>query len=198
MPNVFEVLRKDHDEVKAMLVRLEAGPAVTLGATAEQIARRRNLADEVIIEESTHEAVEQQYFWPLVRALGPDGSRVAEEALEQETQGEWVLNELEKLDADDERFEAVLATFISAARAHIAFEEAHAWPLLATALTVEQADELGDKLIRAKKMAPTRPHPSVPPAEGAGGAESTKTAPGAMTGIADRFRDAVTGRGRHS
>ena len=62
----------------------------------------------------------------------------------------------------------------------------------------------GDKLIRAKKTAPTRPHPSVPPAEGAegaegaGGAESTKTIPGAMTGIADRFRDAVTGRGRHS
>jgi hypothetical protein len=174
MPNVLEVLRKDHDEIKAMLVRLEAGPAVTPGATAEQIARRRQLADEVIIEESTHEAVEQQYFWPLVRALGPDGARVAEEALEQETQGEWVLSELEKLDADDERFEAVVATFISAARAHIAFEEAHGWPLLAAALTVEQADELGDKLIRAKKI------------------------PGTTTEIADRFRDAVTGRGRRS
>lgn len=201
MPNVFEVLRKDHDEVKAMLVRLEAGPAVTPGATAEQIARRRNLVDEVIIEESTHEAVEQQYFWPLVRALGPDGGRIAEEALEQETQGEWVLNELQKLDADDERFEAVLATFISAARAHIAFEEAHAWPLLAAALTVEQADELGDKIARAKKTAPTRPHPSVSPAEGAAGAAGTagtQTIPGTMTGIADRFRDAITGRGRHS
>lgn len=184
MPNVFEVLREDHEEVKAMLVRLEAGPTVTLGATAEQIAQRRHLVDEVIIEESTHEAVEQQYFWPLVHALGPAGDRIADEALEQETQGELMLNELEKLEADDERFEAVLATFISAARAHIAFEEAHAWPLLAAALTVEQADELGDKITRAKKTAPTRPH-------------TQKTA-GPMTGVADRFRDAVTGRGRHS
>jgi Hemerythrin HHE cation binding domain len=192
MPNVFEVLRKDHDEVKAMLVRLEAGPAVTLGATAEQIAQRRHVVDDVIIEESAHEAVEQQYFWPLVRALGPDGDRIADEALEQETQGEWVLNELEKLDADDERFEPVLATFISAARAHIAFEEAHTWPLLAAALSVEQADELGDKITRAKKMAPTRPHPRVSPAEGA-----QKTA-GPMAGVTDRLRDAVTGRGRDS
>ena len=165
---------------------------MTLGATAEQVAQRRHLVDEVIIEESTHEAVEQQYFWPLVRALGLDGGRVAEEALEQETQGEWVLNELEKLEAEDERFEAVLATFISAARAHIAFEEAHAWPLLAAALTVEQADELGDKITRAKKTAPTRPHPSVSPAEGA------QTTSGTMTGITDRLRDAVTGRGRRS
>jgi len=198
MPNVFEVLRKDHDEVKAMLVRLEAGPAVTLGATAEQVAQRRHLVDEVIIEESRHEAVEQQYFWPLVRALGADGGRVAEEALEQETQGEWVLNELEKLDTDDERFEAVLATFISAARAHIAFEEAHAWPLLAAALTDEQADELGDKITRAKKTAPTRPHPAGSPAEGAQGAQGAQKSVGPMTGIADRLRDAVTGRGRHS
>ena len=192
MPNVFEVLRKDHDEVKAMLVRLEAGPQVSHGATAEQIAQRRHLVDEVIIEESRHEAAEQQYFWPTVRALGPEGDRVADEAIEQETQGERVLNELEKLDADDERFEPVLATFISAARAHIAFEEAHAWPLLGTALNVEQADELGDKITRAKKMAPTRPHPHTPPTEGA-----QKTA-GPMAGVADRLRDVVTGRGRPS
>ena len=184
MPNVFEVLRKDHEEVKAMLVRLEAGPAVTLGAAAEQIAQRRHVVDDVIIEESVHEAVEQQYFWPLVRALGPDGDRVADEALKQETQIEWVLNELGKLDADDDRFEPALATFISAARAHIAFEEAHAWPLPAAALTAEQADELGNKITRAKKMAPTRPH--------------TQKAAGPMTGVADRFRDAVTDRGRHS
>jgi hypothetical protein len=192
MPNVFEVLRKDHDEVKAMLVRLEAGPQSGLGATGEQVAQRRRLIDDMIIEESKHEAAEQQYFWPAVRALGPEGDRVADEAIEQETRGEQMLGELEKLGADDERFEPVLATFISAARAHIAFEEAHTWPLLAAALSVEQADELGDKITRAKKMAPTRPHPRVSPAEGA-----QKTA-GPMAGVTDRLRDAVTGRGRHS
>ncbi len=176
MPNVFEVLRKDHDEIKAMFVRLEAGPPVSHGATAEQVERRRRLVDDVIIEESAHEAVEQQYFWPALRSLGPEGDRVADQGFEQETQGEWVLNELEKLDADDERFEAVVATFISAARAHIAFEEAHAWPLLAAALSVEQADALGDKITRAKK----------------------KETAGPMAGVADRLRDAVTGRSRHS
>ena len=192
MPNVFEVLRTDHHEVKAMLIRLESGPQASLGATAEQIAQRRHLVDELIIEQSRHEAAEQRYFWPMVRALGPEGDRVADQGLEQEAQGETVLNELDKLDAGDERFESALAAFISDARAHIAFEEAHAWPLLGAALSAEQAEELGDKISQAKKMAPTRPHPHTPPTEGA-----RKTA-GPMAGVADRLRDAVTGRGRGS
>jgi Hemerythrin HHE cation binding domain len=192
MPNVFEVLRTDHHEVKAMLIRLESGPQASLGATAEQIAQRKQLADELIIEESKHEAAEQEYFWPAVRALGPEGDRVADQGLEQEAQGESVLNELDKLDADDERFESALTAFISDARAHIAYEEAHAWPLLGAALSAEQAEELGDKISRAKKMAPTRPHPHTPPTQGA------QKAAGPMAGVADRLRDAVTGRGRGS
>ena len=192
MPNVFEVLRKDHDEVKAMLVRLEVGPQAGLGATGEQVAQRRQLVDEMIIEESKHEAAEQQYFWPTVRALGREGDRVADEAIEQETQGESVLGELEKLDGDDERFEPVLATFISAARAHIAFEEAHTWPLLAATLSARsRRSSSGEEITRAKKMALTRPHPSMPPP-----GRAQKTA-GPVAAAADRLRDAVTGRGRH-
>lgn len=190
MTNVFEVLRKDHDEVKAMLVRLEAAPLASRGATSEQAAQRKRMVDELIIEESRHEAAEQQHFWPMVRALGPEGDRVTEIALEQETAGESALAELDKLDPDDERFDSVLARFISDARAHIAYEEAHAWPLMGAALDDQQASELGDKILQAKKLAPTRPHPHTPPTEGA------QKAAGPVAGVADRIRDAVTGRGR--
>lgn len=190
MPDVFEVLKQDHDEVKAMLARLEDGRSAVTGVTAEQLAQRQELAEEVIIEESKHEAVEQQYFWPAVRQLGADGERVADDAMEQEQEGEQVLHELGKLNPDDLRFEELLATFTSAARAHILFEEAHAWPLLRASITAEQAAHLGDRITRAKKMAPTRPHPHTPPSEGA-----AKTA-GPAAGIADKVRDVVTGRGR--
>lgn len=190
MPDVFEVLKQDHDEVKAMLARLEDGRSAVTGATAEQLTRRQELAEEVIIEESKHEAVEQQYFWPAVRQLGADGERVADEAMEQEQEGEQVLHELGKLNPDDLRFEELLAAFTSAARAHILFEEAHAWPLLRASITAEQSAHLGERIIKAKKMAPTRPHPHTPPSEGA-----VKTA-GPAAGIADKVRDVVTGRGR--
>ena len=96
MPDVFQVLKKDHDEVKAMLSELEGGPKASTGATPEQLAFRKRAVDQVIIEESKHEAAEQQYFWPAVKQLGPDGLRVAELGLEQEAEAHPVLADLDK------------------------------------------------------------------------------------------------------
>jgi hypothetical protein len=69
---------------------------------------------------------------------------------------------LSKLEPGDGAFEELLAAFISAARAHIAFEEAHAWPLLRASVSNDQAQALGMRIMKAKKTAPARPHPHVP------------------------------------
>lgn len=191
MPDVFEVLKRDHDEVKAMLARLAEGPTAADGATAEQLARRKRLVDDVIIAESGHEAAEQRYFWPEVRALGPEGDRVADEAAEQETAAERMLDNLDKADPSHPEFEEMLASFASDARAHIAFEEAHVWPLLAASLDARRTGELGDQIAMAKKTGPTRPHPAVPPQAG------PRKAASPIAGAADRIRDMVSGRGRH-
>lgn len=45
---------------------------------------------------------------------------------------------------------------------HVRDEESRLFPLLAGACAPEALDELGDKVRMAKKMAPTRPHPSAP------------------------------------
>ena len=50
MPDVFHVLKKDHDEVKAMLAQLEEGPKASTGATPEQLAFRKQAVDAVITE----------------------------------------------------------------------------------------------------------------------------------------------------
>jgi hypothetical protein len=189
MPDVFQVLRKDHDEVKAMLAKLEEGPSAGTGATAEQLGFRKRAVEAVIIEESKHEAAEQMYFWPAVKQLGPDGQRIAEVGLEQEAEADPVLADLDKLQPDDEGFEERLAVFTGAARAHITYEEAHAWPLLRASISADEAQALGDQITQAKKLAPTRPHPHVPSQPGA-----VKSA-GPVAGVADRLRDAVTGRG---
>src|SRR5215469_6983969 len=190
MADVFEVLKHDHDEVKAMLARLEDGPKAETGATAAQLTERRGLTEEVIIEQSKHETAEQQYFWPAARELGPEGDRIADEAISQERAAEQVLYELGKLDPEDEKFEDLIAAFISDARMHIAFEEGHAWPLMRSTLTADEAAELGGKIAQAKKIATTRPHPNTPSSQGA------RKAAGPVAGAADRLRDAVTGRGK--
>ena len=189
MPDVFEVLSRDHEEVKRMLSEFEAGPTAAAGASADQLALRKKMAQTLVIEESKHEAVEEMYFWPVVRDRLPDGGRLADQANEQEQEGKEVLNSLDKSDADDPQFEELLGKFITAGREHIAFEETQVWPGLRAALSEAEAATLGNKLEQAKKTAPTRPHPGTPASPGV-----LKSA-GPVAAAADRARDAVTGRG---
>jgi hypothetical protein len=105
MPSVFDVLGHDHDEVKQMLAELEAGPTAATGASGSDLARRKELVEQLVIEEPKHEAVEEMYFWPAVRDTIPDGGRFADTAIEQEQEGKEVLDKLDKLDASEPEFE---------------------------------------------------------------------------------------------
>ena len=147
------------------------------------------MAEELVIEESRHEAVEEMFFWPAVRDHLPDGDRLADEATSQEQEAKHVLNQLDKLDASDAEFERLLITFIEAGRQHIAFEETQVWPGLRAMLSSQAAHDLGTRLAEGKKTAPTRPHPHTPPSPG------VLKATGPVAAAADKARDAVTGRG---
>ncbi|WP_067800966.1 hemerythrin domain-containing protein [Actinomadura formosensis] len=186
MADVFEVLGRDHAEVRRILTELEAGTPE--GKSRLQL--RKKMVEELIIEESKHEAVEEEYFWPAVRELVPDGDRLADKAIEQEQAGKYVLNDLLGKDPADEGFEDLLSTFITDGREHIEFEEVQVWPKLRTVLTAERAEDLGRKLDQGKKMAPTRPHPHTPPKPG------ILKATGPAVAAADKLRDKLTGRGR--
>lgn len=188
MPSAFEVLAKDHQEVKRMLAELELGPTAATGADPDQLALRKKMVQQLVIEESRHEAVEEMHFWPAVRKHVSDGTDLANQAQAQEQQAKEVLARLDKLDPDDEGFEALLATFIGAGRTHVAFEETTVWPSLRGVLTAAEADDLGRELQDAKKLAPTRPHPHTPASPAV-----LKTA-GPVVAAVDHLRDAATGR----
>ena len=189
MADVFTVLGQDHQEVKRMLAELEKGPTKATGASEDQLALRKKMAEELIIEESKHEALEEMYFWPAVRDHLEAGNTLADEATGQEQAAKQVLNDLDKLQAGDAEFEQLLGKFTVDAREHIEFEETQVWPLLRRTLPAETSAELGEKIAEGKKTAPTRPHPHTPPSPGV-----LKTA-GPAAAAADKARDKLTGRG---
>jgi hypothetical protein len=189
MTDVFTVLRQDHVEFERMLAELEKGPSVVTGASEDQLALRKKMTEQLIIDESKHEALEEMYFWPVVRDHLADGDTLADRATAQEQEAKEMLAELDKLDAGDAEFEELLGAFIGAARQHMHLEETAVWPGLRTALNTERAAELGAQIADGKKTAPTRPHPHAPSSSGA----LKVAAP--VTAAADWARDALTGRG---
>lgn len=190
MPDVFTVLGQDHAEVKQMLDKLENGPTRTGGASASQLQDRKQLVQALIIAESKHEAVEEEFFWPVVRDLSGDGAQLAGQGTRQEQEAKVVLHRLDGLDPADDEFEELVTTIIDDGRAHIAFEEERVWPALREVLNSAGAEHLGEQLMRGKDTAPTRPHPEVPPRPG------VLKATGPVAAIVDRLRDATTGRGK--
>jgi hypothetical protein len=184
MPDVFGVLGAAHREVEQMLDRMQA----MMGVPAELRDRGGALADTLISAVSQHEAAEEEYFWPAVREKVTDGDSLAAGGIEQETEGKQVLAELDGMAPDDQQFVPLMTKFAHAARAHITYEEQQVWPGLRTALSADQAIALGEKLARATKAGPTRPHPHTPPSPGV-----LKVA-GPAVAAADKLRDAASGR----
>ena len=185
MTDAFSVLKADHTEVETMLTRLVGGSGPASGSAGDPAGT----AQELVMEESRHEAAEEMYFWPAVREKVAGGDRLADEAERQEGQGKRVLDELRKAKPGDGRFDELVTAFASAGRAHIAFEEEQVWPKLRAVLSPQESAELGQELTTAKQAGPTRPHPNAPDSPGA-----LKTA-GAAAAMVDKARDAVTGRG---
>ena len=190
MASVFDVLGRDHVEVKRMLSELETGPTAATGVGENDLALRKKMVEELIIEESKHEALEEMYFWPAVRDKIPNGGHLADIASAQEQEGKEVLARLDKLDADSLEFEGLVAMFIRAGREHISYEETEVWPGLRTVLTEDEAGTIGDKIEQGRKTAPTRPHPNTPASP-----SLLKTA-GPAVAAADRARDTASGRGQ--
>ena len=151
-----------------------------------QEAHRRHL--KVITELVRHSVAEEMYLYPAARKAIPGGDQLADREIEEHAAAEQVMKDLEKVAPEDPRFDQLLAQLITDIRGHVADEETDLFPRLQAACSEQELVELGEKVRRAKKVAPTRPHPSAPDTPPA------NKVLGPAVGLVDRIRDALTGR----
>lgn len=177
-------LREDHKSVLGMLEALDGAPTGS-GAHSSGL---KTMVTNLVIAESQHEAIEEQYFWPAVRDALDDGDQLAEVAIKQEQTGKKLLQRLEDGAPGEPDYHQALQDFVELGREHIRFEQDTVWPKFEAAVSLAEREKIGKKLEAAKKIAPTRPHPDTPPSPAA-----QKTA-GLGAAIVDHMRDAVSGR----
>jgi hypothetical protein len=147
------------------------------------------MVTNLVIAESQHEAIEEQFFWPAVRRALDDGDDLADRAIAQEHDGKQLLQQVEHGNPGEPEYHQALEAFIAAGRAHIAYEQDVVWPLLRKAMDAKELEQLGEKLASAKKVAPTRPHPDT------SSDPLVQKTVGLAGATMDHVRDAVTGRG---
>jgi hemerythrin-like domain-containing protein len=177
-------LREDHKSVLGMLEMLDKAPTGSGAHSSGLLTMVTNL----VIAESQHEAIEEQFFWPAVREALDNGDELADQAITQEQEGKKLLQRLHDGAPGDPDYHDALQEFVKVGREHIMYEQDVVWPAFEAAVSREDREKIGDKLEAAKKVAPTRPHPDTPP-----NATVQKTM-GAGAAIVDHLRDAVSGR----
>jgi hemerythrin-like domain-containing protein len=174
--DAIELLQRDHDEIRRLLSKLAAAPPDP------------DLVEQLVIRASGHEAIEEQYFWPVVRKRVHDGARLADEAVSQELHVKHVLDLLDGLDPANSEFGLLLRQLAGAGREHLDFEENRVWPGVRRALSEPELTDLGAQLRQGRRLAPTRPHPHLPPDP------EVQRLADRIGGATDRIRDALKGR----
>jgi hemerythrin superfamily protein len=179
--DVVDVLEHDHREVEGLFDEIER---------TTDASQRRELTDQVIIELVRHSVAEEQYLYPAARERIPDGDALVDREIADHNEVEEALKALEAMDAGDSEFMTRFRQMSNEVRAHVKEEEEELFPKLREHGTADELRELGEKVQMAKKLAPTRPHPSAP-----------DTPPlnkilGPGVGLVDRARDKLTGRGQ--
>lgn len=154
-PDAISVLTGDHRTVEDLFKRFEK-------TTDRAVKTRADLAERITRELSIHAAIEEQLFYPRLRAAGEKVKDEVLEGLEEHHVVKELLAEIEKMSPEMERFEAKVTVLMENVRHHIEEEEGDLFPRARRVLTADELVELGEGLEALKPMAPTRPHPHAP------------------------------------
>ena len=178
--DAITMLKEDHKTVEQLFRRFEKA-----GERAH--VEKRNLVDRIVEALAVHAAIEEQVFYPVVRATVPGAEDHTLESLEEHHIVKWVLSELDSMSPADERFDAKVTVLIENVRHHVEEEEQDLFPMVRKELGRDSLSDVGEVMAEARKSAPTHPHPRSPDTP------PQNLVIGAAAGVADRIGDTVNG-----
>ncbi|MEO6158922.1 MAG: hemerythrin domain-containing protein [Ilumatobacteraceae bacterium] len=178
--DAITLLRNDHRAVEKLFKQFEK-------AGDEAYTTKRNIVERIIEELSVHAAIEEQMFYPAVRATVPDVEDITLEGLEEHHIVKWVLSELSAMEPTDESYDAKVTVLIENVRHHVREEESEMFPKVRDELGRKALSELGEALAVARSTAPTHPHPRLPDGPPA------NAVIGSVAGVVDRVSDNISG-----
>jgi hemerythrin superfamily protein len=173
----IKLIKQDHRAVKALFRKFER---------AGKRSEKQKLGEEIIEELSVHAAIEEQLVYPAIRA----NKRMEEsvlDAMEEHHAVKLLLAELDKMNVDDERYDAKMHVVTESVEMHIEEEEGRLLPALEKQLDSDKRQNLARQMVAMKDAGPNHPHPLAPDTPPAG------MVAGAMAKVVDVGKDLVRG-----
>jgi hemerythrin superfamily protein len=174
-PDVVDLLLAQHTEIEALFDEV-------LTALGEH---KRERFQDLVRLLAVHEAAEEELIHPRIRVEVDAAGPVVDQRLHEEQAAKRELARLYDLGTDHADFDRGLTALAKDVLTHAAREEQDEFPYLRGALSTEELGRLAGALRAAQSLAPTRPHPSVPPSALA------NVVAGPPLAVFDRIRDAI-------
>ena len=139
--DAVKLLQDDHEKVKGLFRQFEK---------ARSEDKKKQLADEIMMELEVHSTIEEEIFYPAVREKVGEDELVAE-AVEEHHVVDVLMKEIKQLEPSDERFEAKMTVLIENVEHHIEEEEEEMLPDAKKKLGKE-VEALGDQMEQRKQQ----------------------------------------------
>ncbi|HVL99504.1 MAG TPA: hemerythrin domain-containing protein [Egibacteraceae bacterium] len=175
-PDALDLIAAEHRMVEDLFCRFE-------NATEPQ--EKTEIVHEVIFELVVHGEVEEIAFYLRLRESLPDGNDLADEAIQDHMEMKETINALDSMTAGDDCFDELMRGLMAEVRDHFKEEEAKLFPKVREAMTNTGLRKMGGRIMEARSLVPTRPHPSAPTGPLA------KTAAGPPVTLVEWVRDAL-------
>ena len=145
-----ELLKEDHETVRDLLKKYEAA-----GDRAYQT--KKGLFEEIKDELEIHSKIEEKIFYPAVKKLrSADAEEIVDEAIEEHAIVKRLLEELDGLKPQDERFDAKMKVLKENVEHHAAEEEDEMFPEARSGMDEARLEALGSEMAEMKETLKSR------------------------------------------
>jgi len=143
--DAITLLKTDHDKVKKLLTELES-------TTERGVKTRSELFSTIKAELTVHEIIEEEIFYPELKAH-PKAQDIVLEAFEEHHVVDLLMGELESLDVSDETWGAKALVMKENIEHHIEEEEGEMFTQARRVFDKEELENLGERMAARKESA---------------------------------------------
>jgi len=143
--DAITLLKTDHDKVKKLLTELES-------TTERGVTTRSELFSTIKAELTVHEIIEEEIFYPELKAH-PKAQDIVLEAFEEHHVVDLLMSELESLDVSDETWGAKALVMKENIEHHIEEEEGEMFTQARRVFDKEELENLGERMAARKESA---------------------------------------------
>ena len=141
--NALTLLKKDHAKVKALLSELES-------TTERGVQTRQRLFAEIKAELTVHETIEEEIFYPELKAH-PKAKDIVLEAYEEHNVVDTLMGELSSLSVEDETWGAKAKVMQENIEHHIEEEEGEMFDKAEQVFHETELEDLGRRMAERKE-----------------------------------------------